>query len=44
MAKAFHLLFLGKAVGNRPLEVPYQKRKARQIECNLYRLMHLDCN
>jgi hypothetical protein len=30
MAKAFYLLFLGKAVGNVPLEVPLQNRTVRR--------------
>jgi hypothetical protein len=29
MAKEFHLLFLGKAVGNVPLEFPHHTRTAR---------------
>jgi len=43
MAKAFYLLFLGKAVGNVPLEVPLQNRTVRQTECNLCKFIRLNC-
>jgi hypothetical protein len=44
MAKAVYLLFLGKAVGNVPWEIPLQNRTVPQTEYNLCKLIRLNCD